>query len=285
MFGGRIKMKTIFDYTDYRQYLKDYYEYRKKENKSISHRYFEQRLQVSEGYFSRILKGEKNVSDVLLVRFTQILKLSKKEAEYFENMVKFTLAQDGRSRGYYYDKMLERGRRKISSLTIDQYELFQESLHLLVHALVNMLIIRPDMDLGKVGQMLTPPVPASRIRESLELLSTLGLIGLNEHGNYVVVKRILSTGCNPKDVTLRRFTKKSLVTASDLLDVLPLQERSVAIMTVSISPETYEKILEKLNSVRQEINNLIAQDRDMDRIYQIGMYVVPLCKKIRKESK
>jgi uncharacterized protein (TIGR02147 family) len=277
-------MKTIFDYTDYRDYLRDFYEHKKTQTKSFSHRYFEQRLQVSEGYFSRLLKGEKNISDALLVKFTQILKLSKKEAEYFELLVKFTLAPDAQSRSHYYERMLDRGRRKISQITREQYELFQEPHHVAVHALVHLLPIGVGSDLSKIGALLMPAITGVKLRDSLALLERLGLISRGDSGMYSVVKNQLSTGDNPRDVALRRFIGESLAMARGMLDIVPEAERSVALMTVSVSSDAYGKIIEVLAGARQEINNIIARDKGMDRIYQVGTFVVPASRKIRKEQ-
>ena len=275
-------MKSLFEYTDYRHYLRDYYKYKKTQKKSFSHRFFEERLRISNGYFSRILRGEKKITDALIVRFTQLLKLSKKEADYFENMVKFTQAQDSQSRSFYYKRMLERVRNKISPITREQYELFQEPHHAAVHALVHLLPIGPQSDLSRLGVLLTPAVTPAKLRSSLALLERLGLIAQGDAGVYTVVKNQLSTGNNPSDVTLRTFIHESLAIAQRMLSTVPEAQRSVALMTVSVSSSAYEKIVEVLANARAEINSIIAQDEGMDRIYQVGTYVVPISRKIQR---
>ncbi len=54
------KMINIFDYTDFRKYLTDYYEDRKKEKPRFSYRFLKTQLGVNQGVFAKMLKEESN---------------------------------------------------------------------------------------------------------------------------------------------------------------------------------------------------------------------------------
>ena len=65
-------MTDIYQYTDYRKYLNDYYEEMKKVNKNFSYRYWSSKAGFStKTFLYRILKGEKALSkDELADRVT-----------------------------------------------------------------------------------------------------------------------------------------------------------------------------------------------------------------------
>jgi hypothetical protein len=53
-----------------------------------------------------------------------------------------------------------------------------------------------------------------------------------------------------------------------------------SVMTVSISPQTYEQVLELLTETRARINTLVEQENNATRIYQLSMNLVPISKHI-----
>ncbi len=78
---------SIFDYTDYRVFLSDYYNFQKKQSKAFSYRYFAQKVNLkSSGYYKELVDGKRNLSRTLMVKFFKALKLNKKESEYSKQL-------------------------------------------------------------------------------------------------------------------------------------------------------------------------------------------------------
>jgi len=67
-------MVWVFDYTDFRIFLSDFYEGEKSSNKNFSHRYIARRIGLkSRGHFSQILSGKTNISIGFIDWFTEFL--------------------------------------------------------------------------------------------------------------------------------------------------------------------------------------------------------------------
>jgi uncharacterized protein (TIGR02147 family) len=56
------KMIKIYEYTDFRKFLKDFYDDKKKEAPNFSYRFITLEGGINAGNFSKILKGQRNLS-------------------------------------------------------------------------------------------------------------------------------------------------------------------------------------------------------------------------------
>ncbi len=276
--------KSIFHYTDFRKYLNDYYRQMKSKRNSFSHRFIEQRVGISQGYFCRILNGTKNISDSVIMKFIQFLKLTKNEGKFFENLVKYSQSEDPSIKAIYYSRMVALASPSVVSLAREQFTFFTQMHHVAVRALVSLVRIDDQSDFEVLGNLLQPPISGNTMRDSLRLLEKLDLVARNEEGVYKVTDRILSTGNHPGDLIIRTYLQNSLKRAAEALSTIPEKERMASTMTVSVSPKTYEQIIELLASTRQEINKLIEQESDASRIYQLSINFVPLSRQMVKDS-
>ena len=75
-------MVNIFEYFDYRKFLRDYYEFRKGQNPNYSHRYVGLKVGISPSTFNKVIKKKRNLSLRLAVKISEVFKFSKKEKDY-----------------------------------------------------------------------------------------------------------------------------------------------------------------------------------------------------------
>ena len=70
-------MIDIYEYLDYRKYLKDIYADHKEKHSFFSYRYITGQLGLkSTAYFTWILQGKRNLSQSLILKFISIFKLT-----------------------------------------------------------------------------------------------------------------------------------------------------------------------------------------------------------------
>ena len=75
-------LKSIFDYTDYRKYLLDYYAWAKANKRGFSHRAFMAKTGMSgPNYFKRVMEGVHDLTEHSIPKFSQALELSGAEAD------------------------------------------------------------------------------------------------------------------------------------------------------------------------------------------------------------
>jgi uncharacterized protein (TIGR02147 family) len=119
-------MERIEHYTDYRAYLHDFYEDRKKRLPIFSYRYFCIKAGLkSPTLYKEVVEGKRNLTSKTIVRFSRGLGLSSPDAEYFMALVYFNQSKSDDEK----QKLLERMRglrRKIHQqvVPLDLYEYY-----------------------------------------------------------------------------------------------------------------------------------------------------------------
>jgi len=93
---------NVFRYLDYRKYLRDYYEERKRLGR-ISYRSFAQRAKLgSPNYLKLVIDGERNLTPAMAARFARACGLAGKAHEFFLELVEFTHAKSLEERAARY---------------------------------------------------------------------------------------------------------------------------------------------------------------------------------------
>ncbi|HUP58704.1 MAG TPA: TIGR02147 family protein, partial [Bdellovibrionota bacterium] len=99
---------NIFEFTDYRTYLKAFYETKKVTNPAYSMSTFTRRAGLghnSRGYLKLIIEGKRNLTPHTVRRFADALGLQPREALYFENLVYFNQAKTPKDKDYYFQRV------------------------------------------------------------------------------------------------------------------------------------------------------------------------------------
>ena len=80
-----MKRPVIFDYLDYRAFLKDMFCFRKWKDKHFSYRYFAGKSGfASPNYLKLVIDGDRNLTNGSIAKIAKGFKLKKQEREYFE---------------------------------------------------------------------------------------------------------------------------------------------------------------------------------------------------------
>ena len=71
-----VDTKRIFEYTNYRKFIKDFYVENKKKDKSFSYKIFSKNADIkSKSYFSDVQKGNKDISNRIISKVSTALGL------------------------------------------------------------------------------------------------------------------------------------------------------------------------------------------------------------------
>lgn len=277
-------MIDIFQYTDYRQFLRDFYEAEKRRNPHFSHRYIAMKVGfTSSGFFAKIIQSKTNISPKLALRFADFMKLKKRESEYFELLVLFDQSKTQAEKQRRYEKILSYHRSEVKIVDLYQYEYFKRWYYVAVREL---LAFYPfDGNYRELSRMLEPAITPAQARKAVDLLEKLGLIRRNSKGWYEQTNAVISTGYDAKTVAIHNFQLATLDMAAESIDRFDRQERDISTLTMHFSRGMYESISEKLKNFRRELLELVKNDPDRaDRVYQFNFQMYPLSKQYRGKS-
>jgi uncharacterized protein (TIGR02147 family) len=282
-------VKSLFEYLDYREYLKDYFAGQKASNPSFSYRYFSDLIGFkTKDFIFRVIRGQKNLSKTSIDKISAAIGLGKRETEYFENLVIFNQAKthDERERCHKrLDSIVKAVRRNIGPALIrhDQYQLFAQWYHLAVRSLID--VCEFSSDYAWLARAVYPAISPAQAKKSVALLEKLGFVYRDETGTYRVTDNAITTGEKVERNALHSFYLSCLKRAGEALDTVPRERRNISGITLGISEKSYAMITEKIQAFRREIAAIADNDEDADRVYQMNFLLFPASNCNKTEGK
>jgi uncharacterized protein (TIGR02147 family) len=134
-------MISIFDYTDYRLFLRDYYTEQKMLNPSFSYQALADRAGLkSKTYLHKVITGKKNLAKSSVLKVAKAIKLKYRETEYLNALVDFNNAKTIREKEYYFTKVKELSPAVQGQLVLKSQLIFSKWYFVAISELVTMLI-------------------------------------------------------------------------------------------------------------------------------------------------
>jgi uncharacterized protein (TIGR02147 family) len=265
----------VLHYSNYRAYLKDFYEFKKIQQPTFSHRFFTQKAGIpSPNYLKLVMDGKRNLTKKTLVKFLAALGLKGKKADFFENLVFFTQATSLAERNLYYGNILKvRAKSGLQKLEDAEFQLFSDWRHIVVRELASVKGFRPDARwiAKKIGSGITE----KDAEESLKLLSALGLLKKTANG-YTQSHTNITTSDEVRSLHVKNYHRQMLQLAMSAMERVPAARRDISSITIPIHARDLVKVKEQLQLMRKEILNMAADPGEGEDIVQINMQLFPL---------
>jgi uncharacterized protein (TIGR02147 family) len=274
---------TIFDYTDYRKYLSDFYQEQKRRKKSFSYRYFARKAGInSVGLYKDVVEGRQNLGRALIFKFSAAIGHSRKEAEYFENMVYFNEAKSAEERMMFFERMVAGQGSRAAIVETSKYEYYHTWYYSAVRALLSCRKFRNDpADLKVIAKTLNPPIRPDQAKKAVTVLEKLGFIARDGQGYYTLVDSTITSGTVKPDrnvaaLNVVNFQKEMMKLAAGAFDRFTSERLNMSTLTLAISEETMKEIKEDCAALRNKIARLAEKDAAADRIYQMNIQLFPM---------
>lgn len=268
-------MICVYEYTDYRRYLKDYYQDQKRQNRAFSYRYFAQKAQTGAyALYKQVLDGKRGLSRGLILKFAKAMKLKKREAEYFENMVLFNEAKTVEERKLFFERMMAVHESKAYLLDAGQYELYSKWYCVALCGLLSFAKIKDDY--AALGKALNPPIRPDQAQKAVKTLENLGLVRRNKGGYIERIDAHVTTGPEVRSLSVANFQKATSDLAKEALDRHSAKRRDMSTLTLSISEETFALMKEEIIAFRKKLLSMEEKCKKPDRVYQLNHHFFPL---------
>lgn len=271
--SGTAKEKKVFEYLDYREFLKDYYNNKKASNPAFSLRVFSDKIGFkAKDFISRVMNGEKNLSSQSIPKVASGLRLGKHETEFFIGLVNFNQAETQENRDSAFAQMqaalkVARFAEKQHLLGHCQYMVYSHWRHLTIRSLIGLFGFQGDYE--TLAKQVHPRISVEEAKQSVKLLEECQLIKKDENGNYVLTESAITTGDRTSKLALRGFHQHCLKLASDSIDRDGPKDRHISGLTLGISQEGYDRIVERINAFRKEIALIAEEDQGADKVFQM----------------
>lgn len=271
-------MKSIFDFLDYRLFLKAYYEHRKEEEKGYTFRAMAEQMGfASSNYLMLVMQGKRNLGKDSLKKIAEGLALGKKESDYFSYLVFFDQAKTNVEKNYFFSLIASfRSKSKFVKLHADKFNYYDNWYNPVVREIVKNR--RIHVDHKHIAQSVSPAILPKEVKKSLRLLRELGLIKANKQGRFEQTADLINTDREVQSLAVRNFHKKMSDLAKDAIDNIDPLTREISSLTLRISERKFSEIKKRLQEFREELLQLVQNDQIDDRVYQLNFQFFPVSK-------
>ena len=277
-------MQSLFDYLDYRKFLRDFYEEKKKRNYFYSFRYMAQKVGMDHSLLVKVLLGKRHITSESIRKFTALCGFPAIEAKYFELLVNFEKARSESQSKIYLEKLLSFKRHTSRRIEAYQYEYFKKWYYAAIRSLLDFYEF-DGKDYNNLGKRLNPPITESETREAVALLEKLGFVKKNSEGVFKPREAHVSTGEKWHSLAIRNYQKETIALSLSSLERVPKETRDISTITMSITEEGMKEIREIIKECRESIIKRVDEmnEERRDRVYQLNMQFIPLSQADLKE--
>jgi uncharacterized protein (TIGR02147 family) len=278
-------MINIFEYQNFRLYLKEYYNEQKDLKKYFSYRYFSKKAGINASAFLYyVIEGKRNLTKKSIDKISSAIGHSKDENEYFENLVFFNQAKTISDKTMYYSRIVEcRTPLDLKTISKERYEFYSKWYYSVIREIVTMFDFYGDY--AALGQKLMPPISAKEAQESIELLERLGFIERDDNGLYHQTDTVIGVKPQAQEAfIIEKFQTEMLTMAIKSYDRVPRSKRMSASTTFSISDATFELFKMKTREFRKELLEIARLDNEPQRVVQFTFNLFPVSNDMGKDK-
>ncbi|MBH25154.1 MAG: hypothetical protein CMH57_12015 [Myxococcales bacterium] len=266
----------IFEYLDYRDYLKDYYDAAKVHNSAFSYRYFSRRAGYSSPNFLKlVMDGQRNLSNDSIDRFAKALKLTGSEHRFFRALVHFDQADTAAKKNQAFEDVAA-SRRFRKARRLDRA--FFDYLSHWYYPAIREMVARADFveDPDWIASQLLPPIKAAQAEECLEVLLELGLLQRDDDGALHRGEASVTTGHEVRSLAIGNYHRQMMERASESIELVHRDHRDISALTVCISPERIAEFKDRIHAFRETLLDLGDRDDQPTCVYQLNFQFFPL---------
>lgn len=265
----------ILQYLDYRDYIRDYCSHQKTVDPDFSQRNFAKDAGLplsSSSLLPAILKGRRNLSQSLRIKFGKAMGLGEREYRYFDLLVQFNQAKGMTEKNHFFSQLAKFRSSRAHIVGETQYRFFSKWYYSAVWNFFG--IEQKQRHPGAIAARIFPPITPSQAEESIRLLLELGLIMKTASG-YAVTDKHLYTEKDVQAMAAKQHIQELTGMAMQVFDAVPPERRQYNALMFSISEEGFQAVKDRIRSFQEELREIIDRDGKEDRIYTLTMQLFP----------
>jgi len=266
-------MVRIFDYNNYRKYLADYINDKKK-TKNLSFRFFAKKFGFnSPNYVQAILSEKRSISVEKSQQISESLGLNDIEGQYFKILVQLSgnLSSEKKTN---LKKELLRLAKQANKESINSEKAYD---HLLVIMLWEFFqVTESSWSVERVIKSLKIPVKAKDVESAFQSLEKLNVIEKNQTGSYRKTKEAYFEPIQDRSVKGIKRCHKTMIDNSRASINLGLDDRELQGLVLAVPKDQWDNIKQDIRLFMTQLNNKYSEQEGSNLLLQIQIGAVKL---------
>lgn len=276
-------LKSIIEYENYRTYMQDFYDERKRCS-AFSWREFAKLAGFSSPtYLKLVCEGKSSLSRIGVERVSSAMGLAGFELVYFRSLVLFCQAKNDADKRRAYEDMQEiANAHKVRVLDSTAFAYYESWKNPVIRELAPSV---PGATPGDLAKLCYPEISAGDVKDSLAFLVKSGLLKKTDDNTYVQSEKSIAGSADAMPVAIRSMHHQMAEFAMKAMDELPVSERNITGLTLGLTHNAYQRLVAELDAFRRKAVAIATEDAGMDQVYRINLQLFPLTRDKKGESK
>ena len=268
----------IYKYDNYRIYLRDLFEGRKKIDPLFSHRIFAKAAGISNpGFCIDVIAGRRKVSKAALEKIIKGFELNDREAEYLHILVNYNHAKsDPQKQVFYAGLVSRRTRSSFFRLGNSNARYYQDFRYSLVRNGIEAFVF-DGRNWNGFSKFFEPAIPESLLKKIVRDLCEWGLVDQDAQGRYRAVNSLIEPPQTLGNLVFE-LNKEWIRQAFGAMQKVPAHKRHVSSMVFAVSRENYGIIKNKIEQFREDLFKIVAADKNPQCLAQLSLQYLPKSK-------
>ena len=270
-------MKPITEYQDYRKYMLDYFDWRKRSS-AFSWREFSKIAGFSSpSYLKLVCDGKSSLSRVG-VPLAAAMGLNEFECEYFKLMVEFTNAKGDEKKKDAFRKMKEfANEQRARVLNADAFDYYESAVNSVVRELAPLM---PGALPGEIAKKIKHTFTAQQVRDSLKLLVKLDLLKALGENVYEQTDKVITGSGESLTLALRSMNGQMIDLAREAIEKIAPGERNISGVTIGVDEATVIRLSGEVDRFRKQVIAIAGESKKINQVYRLNLQLFPLTDKV-----
>ena len=275
-------MKEIIEYTDYRKFIQDYYDERKRCSAFSWHAFAQKAGFSSDVYLKYVCEGKKNLSVGSAGSVAGAMGLVGFEYDYFVLMVSYAHAKSNEAKkAAFEERCALANAHKVRVLGDEEFKYFKSWKNSVIRELAPHM---PGAKPLEIAHACKQKISAAEVSETLDFLVKANLLKKDRSGNYQQTdKTIKMAPVEAVPLAARDLQRQMGVFAIKAID-LPIAERMMSGYTLGLTRRAYERIKKETEDYYRRVVAIATEDDETEQVYRLNVQLFPLSEHLKTEK-
>ena len=269
-------MKPIIEYQDYRKYMRDFYEERKRCS-VFSWREFSRLAGFSSpNYIKLVCEGRSRLSKKGVEGVADAMGLEGADRDYFRVMEHFGDARNDVKKMQAFNEMQKIAKEnRLRVVDAEAFKYFESWVNPVLRELAPIMPGAKPLELARNCYAV---VSAAEVRQSLDFMVHADFLRKVGEDTYEQTEKVVTGSSEAIPLALRSMNRQMSKLATSAIDDVPPEKRHIAGVTLGLSESTYKWLVQKLEVLRHQVVAIAAKEKEYDKVYRLNLQLFPLTK-------
>lgn len=276
--SAALKRPSVSNYQDPIHFLKDWFQYLKKTDRSFSLRELARQSGVSVSYLTMMTQRKRPITDKLFRKIAPCLKLDRLELRTLERLIELSRSTTTEAKTTALHKLQNlKSYREANPAEWEVHRYLSNWLNVAVREVIQLKDFKNDP--SWIQERLVEKIPPDEITQAMDLLIKLGLVDLEGGQQMVISKRTLQCHDEIFRISLGCFHAQMLELAAKSITNTSRENRVILGSTIGLPKEKTGELFEMIRDFQKKLEQWAEPFKDIDEIYHFEAAAFPLTKK------